>query len=131
MGGKRQYTLWLYWQPDKPLLKALNIPFSTPPRRRKSNKKPKEVKPEIKEEIKTEIKEEFRAPSGSPAFNLDELLHSAAPLANQTPPTTMTLPKRPRVLSSESGTPTRAPKKRVGGAMTTARAQEDLVAFTE
>jgi len=101
--NKKQYTLWLCWLPEPPLMRP-EIDSPTPrkrPSKREMRLKPvkQEVKQEIKQEIKREVKQEVEQ---------EATLDSPAP---STPPSTITLPKRPRVVSSKLSTPGPATRK--------------------
>jgi hypothetical protein len=88
--NKKQYTLWLCWLPEPPPMRP-DVDSPTP-RKRPSKR---EITREIKQEVKQEVKQE--ATPASPALGITL--------------STTTLPKRPRVVSSEFSTPGPATKK--------------------
>ena len=120
--NRKQYNLWLCWQPDQPPAPVPAPEVHTPTPRKRVTKREVKVKQEVSQEpeVKQEAEEEPQEPSpaastlqGSTPPSASTLLASI--LAPVTPQTMTTLPKRPRVVSSEPATPTRAPKaKRVG-----------------
>jgi hypothetical protein len=92
INNKKQYTLWLCWLPEPPLIRSK---VDSPIPRKQPSKREITFKAIKQEEIKQEVKQ--KATQASPAPS--------------TPPSTTTLPKRPRVVSSEFSTPGPAIKK--------------------
>ena len=98
--NKKQYYLWLCWLPERlPTLPEIDSPT---PRKRLTKReltfKPiKQEEPEqlLTREVKQEIKQEATLASSAPS----------------TPPSITTLPKRPRVVSSELSSPGPVQKK--------------------
>jgi hypothetical protein len=122
--NKKQYTLWLCWLPEPPPMRP-EIDSPTPrkrPSKREMRLKPikqeepeqplkREVKQEIKQEVKQEVKQEIKQEIKreiKQEVEQEATLNSPAP---STPPPTIALPKRPRVISSEFSTPGLATKK--------------------
>jgi hypothetical protein len=100
INNKKQYTLWLCWLPEPPPKRPeVDSPtLRKRPSKREITFKPiKQEEPEqlLKQEVKQEVKQEATLASPAPS----------------TPLSTTTLPKRPRVVSSEFSTPGPATKK--------------------
>jgi hypothetical protein len=101
--GRKQYNLWLCWLPKAPTPRP--VPASeidTPVPRKKAAKKDITIKQEDQQEVKQEFKQEIKQE------DKEEPNELASPW---TPTPVMTLPKRPRTVSSDFITPPRAPKQ--------------------
>ena len=100
---RKQYNLWLCWLPKAPTPRP--VPASeidTPVPRKKAAKKDITIKQEDQQEVKQEFKQEIKQE------DKEEPNELASPW---TPTPVMTLPKRPRTVSSDLITPPRAPKQ--------------------
>jgi hypothetical protein len=98
------------------MLPALPAAQSPTPRKRTTKK---EITVKQKGKVQGQIKEELNQPT--PALHTPK---KPTP-APSTPQTMTTLPKRPRVVSSELGTPTRAPKVKRMGVRTRTQKEQD------